>query len=134
MTTSTTEFPPEFAGFHENARAKRLAFPFCRPCGRFHWYPMPRCPACRGREIEWRPVSGKAEVFSFTRVQHPFDKARTEALPYIVALLAFADAPGVRFVTNIVGDRLDEVKIGQAVEARFTADRNGEPLVVFSVA
>jgi len=129
--TAANEQLPEFAGFRENARAGYVAFPHCRTCGRFHWYPMPLCPHCRGRDIEWRRVAGTAEIFSFTRVMHPFDPSRVGALPYIVALVTFPDAPGVRLITNIIGEGLDALRIGQTVVPRFTSDEYGRPMVVF---
>lgn len=126
---ASKEMLPEFAGFFENARAGRLAFPFCQSCGKFHWYPMPRCPHCRGADLIWRSVSGRGELFSFTRVVHPFDGSRAATLPYVVGLVTFADAPGVRLITNIVGDAPDRLAVGQAVLPVFRAD-NGEAAVV----
>lgn len=124
---------PEFASFFANAGAGRLAFPHCRDCGRFHWYPMPRCPHCRGHAIEWRPISGRGEIFSFTRVLHAFDKSRAGRLPYVVALVTFADAPGIRLITNIVNAGSD-LRIGLAVEPMFRTDENGQPIVEFVTA
>ena len=117
--------PPEFSGFAAAARKGRLAFPKCARCGRFHWYPMPRCPHCRSADIEWQPVSGPAQVFSFTIVRYPFDKRRADALPYVVALVTFADAPGVRLITNIVGPDSLDVAIGDDVEPQFAP---GDPV------
>lgn len=132
--TAPNELLAEFAGFYESARAGYLAFPQCRTCGRFHWYPMPRCPHCQGNDIEWRRVSGTAELYSFTRVMHPFDKSRAGALPYVVGLVTFADAPGVRLVTNIVGDGVDTLRIGQAVTPVFGTSRDGQSVVEFRSA
>jgi uncharacterized protein len=125
---------PEFAGFFEHAAARRLAFPYCEDCNRFHWYPMPRCPHCRGNNLQWRPISGRGEIFSFTRVTYPFDKSRADRLPYVVALVTFADAPGVRLITSIVDAGVAELRIGLPVEPAFGADENGQPIVEFSAA
>ncbi len=125
---------PEFRGFFENAKAGRLAFPKCGSCGRFHWYPMPRCPQCRSADVAWQPVAGRGEIFSFTEVRHAFDKSRMGRLPYIVALVTFGDAPGVRLITNIEGSELAALRIGQAVMPAFTTDASGMPLVTFRLA
>lgn len=124
---------PEFAGFFENAREGRLAFPRCRSCGLFHWYPMPRCPHCRSSAIDWIAVKPVGELFSFTRVKHAFDDSG-RALPYVVALVTFLDAPGVRFITNMVQSDVEALTIGQPVEAVFASDGSGEPLVLFRPA
>lgn len=127
----SNELLPEFSGFFEKAAEGQLAFPWCRDCRRFHWYPMPRCPHCRGPNIEWRTISGRGEIVSFTEVLHPFDKSRAGRLPYVVALVKFADAPGINFVTNIVDVGCGELRIGQPVEPVFGAGENGRAIVEF---
>lgn len=122
---------PEFQPFFEHLQARRIAFPRCEACGRFHWYPMPRCPHCQSSRIVWQPVSGKAEIFSFTNVEHAFDKSRRERLPYIVALVTFEDAPGVRLITNIVDADYAGLRIGTAIEPVFSPGEEGRPLVNF---
>ena len=128
-----SELLPEFTGFFANAREQRLAFPHCRGCGRFHWYPMPRCPHCRGGDIEWRPIAATGEIFSFTHVRHPFDPSRAQDLPYVVALIVFAEAPGVRLITNIVEGDGDAVRIGQPVAPVFSTGKDGRPVVNFRI-
>jgi uncharacterized protein len=130
---SDAELLPEFAGFVDNARRGVLAFPRCRSCGRFHWYPMPRCPHCRAPDIEWKPVSGRGRLFSFTVVRHAFDKSRRDRLPYVVGLVAFDDAPGVRFITNIETDGR-ELRIDEPVEPVFEQSSIGRPIVLFRPA
>lgn len=128
---ASKEMLPEFAGFFENAKAGRLAFPYCPDCRKFYWYPMPRCPHCRGAHIVWQRVSGRGELFSFTSVVHPFDASRAGALPYVVGLVTFADAPDVRLVTNIVGEGLDRLAVGQIVLPVFRANGSDTAVVEF---
>ena len=94
---------PEHVEFFEHLRAGNLCFPRCRDCNLFHWYPKSACPHCQSAALTWRAVAGRGEVFSFTVVHHAFDEKSKGRLPYIVALVTFADAPGVRLITNIVG-------------------------------
>jgi len=124
----------EFLGFFENARRGRLAFPKCGACGRFHWYPMPRCPHCQSSDVHWQPVSGRGELFSFTSVTHPFDPSRRDALPYTVGLVTFSDAPGVRLVTNIIGAPAQALRIGMPVEPVFPEKDDAKGLVFFRPA
>ena len=121
----------EFTGFFEHAAHGRLAFPRCRACDGFHWYPMPVCPNCQSKEIEWCPVEGTGEIFSYTHVRHAFDKSRRDALPYTVALITFPDAPGVRLISNIVETALDDIAIGRPVAPVFSTDNTGNALVLF---
>jgi uncharacterized OB-fold protein len=125
---------PEFAGFFENAAQQRLAFPYCRRCANFHWYPMPRCPHCRSRDIIWRSIEGRGELVSFSHVMHAFDKSRSDALPYVVALVKFADAPGVSLITNIDAPAMDTLQVGDSVVPVFRTDDGGQPMVEFRLA
>ena len=122
---------PEFDGFFEHAQHGRLAFPRCDACLCVHWYPMPICPHCQGTDIAWQPVTGRGEIFSFTRVHHAFDKSRRDALPYVVALIVFEDAPGVQFITNLIGSPQQDIAIGRPVEAVFPASDGTSPPVLF---
>ena len=121
---------PEHAGFAEGLKAGRLSFPCCRDCGKFHWYPMPLCPHCRSAAIEWRAVGGRGRVYSFTVVRHAFEEKWRHALPYVVALVEFADAPGVRLITNLIDIDPADVRIGLAVDPVF----GGEDKIVFRSA
>jgi uncharacterized OB-fold protein len=122
---------PEFDGFFSSAREGRLCFPKCDDCGKFHWYPMPRCPHCRSKNISWQEVSSRGEIFSFTSVQHPFNKERAADLPFLVGLISFADAPDVRLVTNIIDADYADLRIGQAVEAIFPHPDDDPAAVLF---
>lgn len=128
---TSMEMLPEFAGFFENAREGRLAFPHCPACDRFHWYPMPRCPHCQNAGWLWRPVSGPGEIHTFTSVRHAFDKSWGDRLPYTVALVTIADAPGVRLITNIVDAAPSDLRIGDPVEPIFPAPHGPMDLIVF---
>ena len=111
-----TALAPEFESFYAHAREKRTAFPRCRSCGRFHWYPMKRCPHCLAAELEWVPVAGRASLWAFTEVNYPFDAKMKDKLPYIVGLVEFPDAPGVRMITNVIDARFDDLQVGMPVE------------------
>jgi uncharacterized OB-fold protein len=128
------ETPPEFSGFFKAARRRQVAFPHCGSCSLFHWYPMPLCPHCQSDRLSWEPVSGPGELFSFTEVRHAFDKQRIDQLPYVVGLITFADAPGVRLITNIIDALPADLRIGQKVLPVFSSDDTGAILVHFRPA
>ena len=115
------EMAHEFSGFFENAAQGRLCFPHCATCNRFHWYPMPLCPHCRNRDVRWQEIPGRGDLFSWTVVRHPFDPRLAELVPYVVGLVTFAQAPGIRLVTTIVDAAPAILRIGMAVEPVFHA-------------
>ena len=127
METLAREFVPYFA----NLAAGRLCFPYCADCMRYHWYPMPLCRHCQSGRLTWHQVSGTGRLFSWTEIHHPFDVRYTGPLPYVVGLVGFADAPGVRLVTHIVDAPTPTLTIDMAVEPRFTTRLDGTPQVLF---
>lgn len=125
---------PEHSGFAENLHQGRLSFPFCKNCRLFHWYPKPLCPHCRTAATEWRAIAGPGEIFSYTVVRHAFDATWKSELPYVVALVTFTDAPGVRLVTNVIDVAPDAVRIGVAVEPVFPDAGDAETRIRFRLA
>lgn len=106
----------EFSPFFLHVAKGELAFPYCDSCNRFHWYPMKRCPHCQSAAIRWQAVKGVGRLYSWTEVRHQFGDHPT---PYIVGIVEFDDAPGLRMVTNIVGVSPAELQIDLPVRARL---------------
>lgn len=110
---------PEFAPFWRHVAAGRLCFPKCGACGRFHWYPLPRCPHCLAVDIDWCAVEPLGTLFSWTVVRHAFTPAFAEKVPYVVGLIEFRDAPGVRLVSEIRAAPPDALRIAMPVQPVF---------------
>ena len=127
MHANNPEFEPHFT----QLAAGRLCFPFCTDCQRFHWYPLPLCPHCQSSQAAWRQVSGQGELYSWTEIHHAFDVRYNGPLPYIVALISFADAPGVRLVSNMLGVAADALVVGMSVTADFSNATAGDRQLVF---
>ncbi len=102
-----------------------MAFPFCPSCERFHWYPLPNCPHCRDAGWAWRAVSGGGSLYSWTVVRRAFAPEFSARLPYVVGLITFPDAPGIRFVANVGVDDLPNLSIGASVQPEFEPASDG---------
>ena len=96
------------------AAEHRLVVQCCASCGRTRLPPAPVCPECRSAEAGWQQVSGRGEVYTYTVVHRPI--AAGQALPFVIAVIALADAGGVRMISNLVGCSPDEVAVGLPVE------------------
>jgi len=110
--------------FWEQAKAGQLNVKACKSCGKLHWYPRTLCPFCMG-ETEYKPVSGKGTVYSFSVMQ------RGNPNPYCIAYVTLDEGPTM--MTQIVDCDLDTVKIGQAVELVFkpTEGEDTPPVPMF---
>ena len=98
-----------------------LRFLRCGACGYWLHPPLPRCPVCGARDVAPEPVSGRAEVFSYTVNHQPWDGGSE---PYVIALVELPEQQGLRLTTNIVGCEPDEVHIGMPVQVAF--EQRGE--------
>ncbi len=125
-----TEFLPHFDGLAQG----KIQFPYCSDCSRFHWYPMPRCPHCRSSAILWKAVAGGARLYSWTVVRHAFQPSLEDQLPYVVALVTFDDAPGVRLITNLVRAEPDALRCDMALRPVFDNPPDARPKVRFRPA
>jgi len=93
---------------------------FCADCGEWIWYPKALCPSCGRREnIEWRRLSGKGVVYSFTIIRQVIDNAPAfnSDIPFVIGLVELDEGP--RIYSNITGTRPEEVAIGDEVRVYF---------------
>jgi len=124
----------EFLPFWEGLRAQRLSFPRCEDCGRFHWYPMRLCPHCKSPRIAWTAVEGEGTLYSFTIVRYPFTPDYKDKVPYVVALVEFPDAPGVRLITDLVDVPHERIRIGMRVKPILPPTNEAYPTALFTAA
>lgn len=119
---------PAAAPFWRAAAAGRLSLPWCAACNRAVWYPEPVCPACRGA-LEWRELSGRAQLFSWTVVRKPLSPLFD--VPYVPALVAPAEAPYVHLVTQLVDCDPASLHCDQPVQVVFRQlkPRSGAPFM-----
>jgi uncharacterized OB-fold protein len=139
MSATSTTMPAEAirittdawtAPYWEAAKEGRLVAPRCGACGTFRFPPGPFCPACRSQHTEWVALTGPGAVFSYSVVRGLPGQPDLLLLPVVVA---FAEAPGVHVVSNLVDADPDEVRIGMPVVVAFTPIADGWQLPIFRV-
>jgi uncharacterized OB-fold protein len=87
-----------FAG----AARGELRITCCDSCRRLVWYPETPCRHCGGTSLTWTTVSGRGTLFSWSVVHYPWIPQFASLVPFVTALVALAEDPGVRMVTRIV--------------------------------
>lgn len=123
--TSTSGSRP----FWEATRDRRYLLQWCADCDRTIHFPRSFCPHCSGSAIEWRPATGRGQVYSFT-VDHRADNPALGPGPHVVALVDLDE--GVRVMTNVVGCDPSEVRVGQTVELTWEPLDDGRNLPLFT--
>jgi uncharacterized protein len=109
---------PETATFWAHAAEGVLALPFCAACERFFFYPRPFCPRCWSYAVEWKHVSGRGRVVSYTIVER-LAAGLDRAIPYVVAIVELEE--GERLMANVVGVAAepDAIPLDLEVEVAF---------------
>lgn len=102
------------APFWQLLRDGTLHVQACGECGALRHPPRPRCAHCHSDRVRWEPVSGRAEVWSFTVCHPPVLPAFAARVPYVAAVVRLVEGPFM--VTDLVDVAPDEAVVGMAVE------------------
>jgi uncharacterized protein len=107
------------APYWDGTRRGELRVQRCPACGGWQWGPEWICHRCRSFELEWTAVAPRGVIYSWERAWHPVHPALRGRGPYVVVLVELPHAGGVRMVGNLLGDPMQSVEIGAAVEGVF---------------
>lgn len=119
---------PENAPYWRSAREHALKLPYCLACEQSFYPPQHRCPACLSDRVDWRPVSGRAQVYSWIVMHQVYDPSFKDRAPYIVAVVKLDEGP--QLVTNLVNCPRESVRLGMSVRAVY-ADVAGDVALVY---
>ncbi len=114
---------PYWAGLRE----ERLLLQRCTACRRFQWGPEWICHRCLHFELEFAEVEPRGILYSHERVWHPVHPALRAQGPYLIVLVELPHADRVRLVGNLLGDPLQPLEIGAAVEGVFEHHADAMP-------
>ena len=114
---------PELSGFNapflEGLVRHEFSVPRCRDCGDYHWVPYPACRTCLSDALSWTPVSGKAELYSYTVVHRGLGVFAEES-PYVVAIGELVEQPRPCLITaQLVGTPWQDVRVGLPLQIGF---------------
>ena len=107
------------APFWEGLRQERLRVQHCAYCGTWQFGAECICHRCHRFDPAWVDVAAHGVIYSWERVWYPVHPVLKEHGPYIVVLVALPHAGDLRLVGNLLGDPLQEVRIGDAVTGFF---------------
>ena len=123
---------PDSAPFWDALRQRRLMLPYCLDCGVPHLPPGPVCPACFSGRLEWRAVSGRGRISTWTVVHKAWFPSFAADVPYNVVQVELDEGP--RLTANLVGLPNERLAIGLAVEIDYDEQREGITLPRFRPA
>jgi uncharacterized OB-fold protein len=103
--------------YWESAREKKLVVQQCAGCRAWQFPPRRHCAGCGSSELDWRPVSGRGSVYSYTVAHRPPHPVFAGQCPLVIAVVELEEGP--RMMTNIVGCNPADVTVGMSVRAAF---------------
>jgi uncharacterized OB-fold protein len=129
----------ESAPFWEGTARGQLRMQTCGHCGRMRFPPRVMCPHCHSTDREWRPVSGRAVIWSYVVPHPPLLPAYAALAPYNVITVALEEDPALRLVGNLVcgpDGPINEIDpativIGEPVVVVFSARSGPDGTVVW---
>jgi uncharacterized protein len=137
MTNDTTAWqrpapqPTSFTQPFWNAtRERRLLLQYCTVARKFQHYPRPVSIYTGRHTIEWRAVAGTGRIYAFT-VTHRAPPPFRGQEPYVVATIELDE--GVRLMSNIVGCRPADVRVGVRVRLAWAPTAEGFNFPVFEL-
>jgi len=99
----------------------------CVHCAGWQWGPEWVCHHCLSDEVTFVEVAPEGVIYSYERVWHPVHPALADQGPYLVVLVSLPQAGNVRLVGNLLGDPMQEVRIGARVKGVFEHHLDGQP-------
>lgn len=124
--TSTARTADYWAAANEG----RLLLQRCRQCGRHQHYPRSLCASCWSPDLDWTAAAGTGVVWTYTTVSVPGHPGWLSEVPYVLAIVELDEGP--RLMSNVVGDDVDQVAVGRAVELSPTVQSDtGQTLLTF---
>lgn len=108
---------PESAPFWQGCKDHKLLLQHCSDCDAYQFYPRSVCATCLSDQLEWREVSGRGTVETYTIVTRAVSDAYAADAPYVIALITLAEGP--RMMSNVIGCDAESVACGMAVEVVF---------------
>lgn len=101
--------------YWDGMREEKLMVQRCNACGKHQWAPEWICHHCLSFDVGYAEIEPKAVIYSWERNWHPPHPALVDQGPYLVILVEFPEADNIRMYGNLLGDPMQEVRIGAPV-------------------
>lgn len=96
----------------------------CTRCKHIQHPPEDVCEACQSFELGHFASAGDARIESVAVVTQAVHPLLADRVPYAIALVSVADAPGILVAGNVIGREPDAVRIGDRVRVVFEDARD----------
>jgi len=110
------------AGFWEATARNELAIQGCQHCGHLMHPPRTMCTGCQSTKpaFEWKVVSGRGRVRSWTTIRQALLPAFAADVPYTVAMVELYEQAGLIMTGQLHDIDLADITLDMPVRAEYT--------------
>jgi len=118
---------PTTRPFWDAVKKRELMLQYDPVARKYQWYPRAISVRTGKANLQWRRVSGRGTLYSFT-VTHVAAPGFEKRVPYLVGLVELEER--VRIIANLVNVDPSEVKIGMQVKVAW--EKLGDDMSYFA--
>ena len=115
--------------FWEAAKRGELIIPYCNSCSNLFFFPRDVCPNCFSKDLDWKKMSGKGHVYTYTHVRQAVHPSFQSANGHIYAIVQLDEGP--KIPSGISGCEPNEVYVDMPVSVVFDDITEDYTLVKF---
>jgi uncharacterized protein len=105
------------APFWAGLREHRIRVQYSPSTSRYVFYPRILSPGSLRDDLEWREISGRGHLYTFTVADRPTAPPWAGSLPQLLAIVEWDEGP--RLSTEMVNVRPDDLRVGMRVRPVF---------------
>jgi uncharacterized protein len=113
MPVPTPTTAPFWAALSEH----KIRIQYSPSSDRYIFYPRVLAPGTLADDLEWREVSGRGRLYTFTVAQRPVGPHFVTDVPQLLAVVEWDEGP--RFSTEMVNVAPEDLRIGMRVRPVF---------------
>lgn len=122
------EETPVSKPFWDGLREHRILVQYSPSLGRHVFYPRTLAPGTLADDLEWREISGRGSVYTYTIAYRPTSPAWRDRVPQVIAVVEVDE--GARIPTELVQVAPEDVRVGLRVEPVFDRTGAGDPVLL----
>jgi len=116
--------------YWDGAKEKKLVLQHCSGCGLVSARPRVICPRCHKEEFEWKQVSGKGIIHSYTIVHQTTAAGFQDEVPYVVVHAVIDEEPTCYVTANLLVDQSEHSRLTISLPVVIDFEDRGNGTVV----
>lgn len=124
MTDSMPQLPkprpvptPTTKPYWDALAEHRVRIQYSPSLGEYVFYPRVISPRTLADDLEWREISGKGTLYTYTVAERPVAPMFADPEPHILAIVQWDEGP--RVSTEIIGTEPSRLRVGMRVRPVF---------------